>query len=738
MESTVRIACFIIATALTAAACKGEPPVAQVLDSNSDKPSVVQFNGLFFKLIGRQVGRRDRSDIGGISKAQLEKKSYDEQIDSILQSEQFYREGFWHFHEDRLLLGKAVRDNSAIVDHEALKLEMEDVARSDNYWDIFTYSDRWLPLDGLQLNDCSDYLDSEPNSDYHDENQRRCTHFLQAVLHPEVEHRDNCIYYSDEEGKKARKFTDIYKDRCCSATEGSIAEQDTELCNRMKTDYEILFQENFCAVAAKPVIDSYCKKTGNSGGDPKELQSEGDGDGNTIAEALPFTWDKSNIYKALSLYISLHLSEGAADVFIEASIAPPKAEESIYRRGDEYESFIKVTLPTALQGIHASPYWLSTHYTSDNNQHLHRARIIYHSWFCEGISPNQAKKEGGKPDDTEQFSDYFPEGDKHAESHNNCYDCHKMIQPLANYFGSMSAGVRYEDGITLGLSAARFLQKETDGKKLPFPKSIGTGYYNPTKGEFFEWGHKQPGMAGLAELLSNLPKVKSCVVKYTWNKIFGCGAELSEKEISDATSYLPNYRALLKHLMMTEKAQAYFIPEEGTEKWNGEEILLEMVAEEREARRWRCKSEKGEQEEKLQEEEFADKHELNGESIANVSCVGCHSTDTRFFTTNTDGEKVFNSDIDPDFLKTIYLRSNSATLGPMMPQSGYQEIKKLDDDLDNWSELKSRKTNSREIQRNIFKCFIENKAAEMGVKLPELKSCVDIDHKKIHEIVRQP
>ena len=94
-------------------------------------------------------------------------------------------------------------------------------------------------------------------------------------------------------------------------------------------------------------------------------------------------------------------------------------------------------------------------------------------------------------------------------------------------------------------------------------------------------------------------------------------------------------------------------------------FFLRWFAEEREARRWRCKSEKGEQ-----EEEFADKHELNGESIANVSCVGCHSTNTRFFTTNTDGEKVFNSDIDPDFLKTIYLRSNSATLGPMMPQSG--------------------------------------------------------------------
>ena len=62
----------------------------------------------------------------------------------------------------------------------------------------------------------------------------------------------------------------------------------------------------------------------------------------------------------------------------------------------------------------------------------------------------------------------------------------------------------------------------------------------------------------------------------------------------------------------------------------------------------------------------------------------------------------------------------------MMPQGGYPDIDELG--------------NSREIQRKVFKCFIENKAAEMGVELPELKDtrCATIDHKQIHPIVGQP
>lgn len=703
----MKIFCFIAVAWLAVAACKDEPPAAHVLDSSADEPSIVQLNGLFAKLIGRPIARKDvrnAAKIGDFTKAELETQTYATQVDNILRSKQFYREGFWHFHEDRLLLAKGTRDHNETSDHLALKLELEDVARSDNYWNILTYRDRWLDMEGLALDDCSFYLDPDYQDTYY---RQDCIHFLQAVLHPEIENDRICIEYLDENREwqqKARKFTDIYKARCCPATGESIAAQDTELCSRVNTDYSTLFNgENFCAVAQKTVTDSSCgRRDSYSSEKYKDI-----GDSGTVSSQL-FTWDDNKIYTALSLYISLHLSE-EADVFISANVTKPEAGETIYYHDNENDTYlIKATLPAILQGIHASPLWLSTHYTSDNNQHLHRARIIYHSWFCERVSPNQAKKEGGRPPKAEidTFASYFLPDDEHAKGLSNCFDCHKMIQPLANYFGRMSIGVRYDNMGQLGINAARFLQKETAGSKLPLPTNIKTGYYNLHKGEFFTWGHNQHGMAGLASLLSNLPKVKRCVVKYTWNKIFGCEAELSEKEISDAVNYLPSYRALLTHLLTTEKAKAYFIPEEDNEQWNGEQIFREMVAQERAAQSLSCE----------QAEEKANAESISGESIVTNVCKRCHA-----MAINDDEELIFNN--SRDHLETIYLRSNSMELGPMMPMGGYRSVAELE--------------NSRSLQRKVFRCFIEEKAAAMSVELPALKDtrCTTIDHKTIHRVV---
>ena len=105
----MRFVSCVITTALFVA-CKGEPPAARVLDSRSDSPEVVQLNGLFEKLIGRPIARKDvrnNAKIGDFTKAALETQAYAVQVDNILNSEQFYREGFWHFHEDRSVVGKS-------------------------------------------------------------------------------------------------------------------------------------------------------------------------------------------------------------------------------------------------------------------------------------------------------------------------------------------------------------------------------------------------------------------------------------------------------------------------------------------------------------------------------------------------------------------------------------------------------------------------------------------------------
>ena len=740
-EGVVKFFCFFIAIAVFIA-CKGEEPVAQVLNSNADKPEVVQFNGLFFKLIGREVGRKDRGDIGGFTKADLHTKSYAEQVDAILQSKQFYAEGFWHFHEDRLLLAKETRMIAETIDRAALRMEMADVARADNYWDILTYRDRWLSIEGLKLRECNSYLNSrqyektqnkyedkdkyEENQDEyrkaHDEyaarqasNRQSCAHFLQAVMHPEVEHYDICVGYEGEkDARKARKFTASFSPRCCAEDV-----QDTEMCNKINAGYVSLFNEDFCAVAAKPVIDSHCNAPPPEPGNPSSSSPP------RQQASLPFTWNDTKLYQALSLYISLHLSE-EADVFIEASVLPNGND--IYRQDKKtYENFIKATLPENLQGIHASPYWLSTHYTSDDNQHLHRARIIYHSWFCEGISPNQAKQEGGQPSEEEKaaFASYFPKDDKHKDSSRNCFDCHKIIQPLANYFGRLSVGIKYAQDERLGLHAARFLQKESAASKLPLRKNIGTGYYDMQKDKFYQWGHNKSGMAGLATLLHNLPKAKRCIVKYTWNKIFGCENELSEKEISDSVTHLTSYRALLKHFMMTDKARAYFIPEipdpddpdPDKEPWNGQDKLEEMVARERAAQSLSCT------------EAEAEAEDISGESIAANTCALCHqflesnrALDNKLVVKNDSGVWEFNNDIGNDYLKTVYQRSNSTEFGLLMPIGGYQDVKELD--------------NAKAIQRKVFKCFIEQKAKDKDVALPAIKDtrCATIDHKTMHRI----
>ena len=532
----MRIVAPSVAVALVVFACKGEPPAAQVLDSRSDKPEVVQLSGLFKKLIGRELGIVDnRNKINGHTIAELQQKSYAEQIDNILQSKQFHEEGFWHFHEDRLLLGRETV-SAEESDRASLKLEMADVARSDNYWNILTYRDRWLSLRELKLNACSDYIDTESDAYYPEEerpqrqreDQHRCSHFLQAVMHPQVEHEYICTYYQDDNGEqkqKARKFTESFKSRCCPSVGESIAAQHKNMCNQIDEGYSNLFGENFCAVAAKPISDNCAvQDDADDKGDDKDNSPPSPPEIATLPP-LPFTWDENKFYQALSLYISLHLSEDEdANLFIAVSV--PQNEEIIYRRDKETNaSFIKATFPADLQGIHASPYWLSKHYTSVSNQHLHRARIIYHSWFCEGISPDQVKAEGEPPNPQEvsDLAKYFPAGNQHVQKYSNCFDCHKVIQPLANYFGRLSAGQRYDDDRRLK-NAAKFLQEElVDGdKSLPLREDIGTGYYS-TAAEMFQvggLGHNKPGMAGLADLLDTHRRVKYCVVRYTWNKNF--------------------------------------------------------------------------------------------------------------------------------------------------------------------------------------------------------------------------
>ena len=114
---------------------------------------------LFDKLIGRESSNSDEKLI---STLRNKKTSYEDKIDALLASEQFYSEGFWYLHKQRLIPGDVVASERKSVNSLALQLELEDVARQDNYWNVLTYRERWLPAswfsDPFEFNRCRERL----------------------------------------------------------------------------------------------------------------------------------------------------------------------------------------------------------------------------------------------------------------------------------------------------------------------------------------------------------------------------------------------------------------------------------------------------------------------------------------------------------------------------------------------------------------------------------------------------
>ncbi|MDE3269660.1 MAG: hypothetical protein OYH77_05195, partial [Pseudomonadota bacterium] len=86
-------------------------------------------------------------------------------------------------------------------------------------------------------------------------------------------------------------------------------------------------------------------------------------------------------------------------------------------------------------------------------------------------------------------------------------------------------------------------------------------------------------MVGLAELLSNHPKVRQCIVKSTWNNIFGSRFPLTDAQVDEAVEAFEesnfSYKTLLKHLLLSTKAKAYFV--------EGEDALAAIVSEEKDS-----------------------------------------------------------------------------------------------------------------------------------------------------------
>lgn len=209
----------------------------------------------------------------------------------------------------------------------------------------------------------------------------------------------------------------------------------------------------------------------------------------------------------------------------------------------EGKAHVLVTMPDDLAGVHATPYWLSRHPSSSKNKQLHRARLIFHSFFCRDVNPDMANASGGKVTVPADLKPYFAPDDTHAFGSQSCFDCHTHVQPLANFFGKLSHGGDYSDdggppatwlAGSHGFDRPGGFRRETDFFPVP--------------------GGQNRGTLGLAALIANHPDAHRCFVQRTWETLAGAEAFLPPAEKEAAVRALSaergSQRALLRQLLV--------------------------------------------------------------------------------------------------------------------------------------------------------------------------------------------
>lgn len=500
--------------------CQDRSSTTETKDSRADTPKVKQLTNLFESIIGRQLSHKD-TEINEITPLDLVDKSYEDQVDAILNSQQFIDDGFFYLHQQRMLLLKrldaSILEILSFKELDDLRLELRHLAEnSDDYWEILSYRYRYLNLD--ELGDALRSVAKECNT--------KCRRDIKRGI-------ERLITSEDDDNIKLYP----YHDRCCSESAETLAKTQ-QFCQKLNTNTQKLFGKDFCILSSPP------DNTVNSQRQNKKP--------NLQQPAEPKPDPDKDLQLAINTYLSLFLGV-RTDEWFDIDVGKitdgnlPIVEFDLSR-------YLKVEkFPEDLQGIHASPFWLWAHRTSLENQHLRRARVIYHSWYCQNISPDQAEKTGAFPSkaDTEAFSKYFAKDDSHATGDNNCFGCHKIVQPLANYFGKLAGASVVEADAQYGLGA-KFLARPSEGFDRP------GGYWQD--GTFYG---DYRGLAGLAKSLPAIPKVSECLVNSAWNTMLGSDLpQLTPEEVSDAINKFKetdnNYRELLKHLLLTDKATTYF------------------------------------------------------------------------------------------------------------------------------------------------------------------------------------
>lgn len=498
---------------------------------------------VYRKLIGRDP---TPAEIGSLRQATL-----GQMVDKVLALPDYQRDGFFNFQRDRLLLHRDGDDQwmkSSLRDYCALRMDMEDVAKADQsgadgYYDILTYRDRWVPISQNSIG------------------------MPMSCISIRTKDLKNAFAANPGGGFPGGGFPgggDAGSSGGSSGSSGAVPEggagvpvtPEAQLCAQY-----LQFREPF-----KTELNAL-----DASFDDKPIMATQPGK-NLLLQQLkqinfrpPFSVDPNNpapvpegeVEIASGPDGQIQLRGFPANTTpndrcdtVDALTSPTAAGSGPF---PDPILFLKVRVPEGIEGVHGSMYWLSRHPSTQKNRDLHRARLIFFSYMCTEISPAMAAIGGGEPQEVEALKPYFDPADEHVRTSANCYNCHTQVQPVANYFGELTKGAIYNSDF---FSPASYYHN-------------GEGFRRPGglwKGEAFEpAGAGKFGMAGLADLLSNLEIGHDCIARNAWGSLVGMGYPLTDAERNAAVKAFKGddgkfrFARLLRHLIVDNaRGKAFF------------------------------------------------------------------------------------------------------------------------------------------------------------------------------------
>ena len=465
---------------------------------------------LYNKILGVQP---NFLDIKPMKDMTLEK-----QLDYLMKLDDYKSEAFFNLHIDRLLLHPESEQSwfeNSREDYCSLKWSFEEAAKEDleglGYWSLLQQNKLWLPANELYSNRnfgfaCDSWtLDS----------------FTKAI-------KESGVKYAGEMG----------------------AIEVGQCANYLSNRFSIYLPPEFYTDGKLDFI----RLTNYMSGLPSSERAQSINRSRTLASFVikKDIENKLGTRKGASIEVNRNGKVVIRKLTDKNTCKYTQEEMNLLDAGDfsKEKRFYQISLDKVYSGIHSHPYYLNRHNVDENNRHLHRARLIFFSYFCANISPDAANVTSGPPTKIPELEEYFDPTDMHVNASANCYDCHTKIQPVANYFLFSADGRNYADERNDSIS-------------------IGSNRATARKGGFFDGQslYQAPGepygMSGLYNLLSSHPQVKSCIADYTWSHLVGPNYPLTEKERKDAVAAFSKKPSrlsnLIKHLVLeNERGRLYF------------------------------------------------------------------------------------------------------------------------------------------------------------------------------------